>query len=58
MADDNDDVVKVQCQGCETECEVYVAVRQGHLVCLGGNNCPTGEVYALSQARRQVENRK
>ena len=58
MADDNERMIKVQCQGCETQCEVYVAVRQGNLVCLGGNNCPTGEVYALSQAKRQGENRR
>ena len=58
MADDNEGVIKVKCQGCETECEVFVAVRQVQLACLGGNNCPTGEVYALSQARRQVENRR
>lgn len=39
----------VQCQGCENECEVSVAVVDGKSVCLGGNNCPTGESFALAQ---------
>ena len=38
----------VTCQGCESECEVAVAVIDGKPVCLGGNNCPTGESFALS----------
>ena len=58
MADDKENIITVNCQGCEAECEVSVAVRQGHLVCLGGNNCPTGEAYAMSMARRQGEDRR
>lgn len=38
------------CQGCENECEVCIAFRNGRAVCLGGNYCPTGESFALSQA--------
>lgn len=41
----------VQCLGCDAGCEVYVAVRDGEPTCLGGNNCPTGESFALAQFR-------
>ena len=46
VASDSTRIVK--CQGCESECEVTVAVIDGKPVCLGGNNCPTGESFALS----------
>ncbi|MBR6471358.1 MAG: hypothetical protein IKS83_06145 [Victivallales bacterium] len=39
----------VQCLGCDAACEVYVEMRNGQPVCLGGNNCPTGEQYACAQ---------
>lgn len=48
----NDEIII--CQGCENECEVSVGLRHGHTVCLGGNNCPTGEIYALAQATGQT----
>ena len=41
----------VKCQGCESECEVEVAIVDGKAACLGGNNCPTGESFALSQCK-------
>lgn len=52
------DVVEktVVCQGCENECEVSLAFIDGHFICLGGNNCPTGEVYAISQQTSQNVN--
>ena len=40
----------IQCSGCEAQCEVVVELRDGHAVCLGGNNCPTGECYARARA--------
>ena len=40
----------IQCTGCEAECEVVVELRDGRAVCLGGNNCPTGESYACACA--------
>ena len=40
----------IQCSGCEAECEVVVELRDGRAVCLGGNNCPTGESYACARA--------
>ena len=50
---ENDDrEITIVCQGCENECEVSVAFRNGEYVCLGGNNCPTGESYALAQMNR------
>ncbi|MBQ6472040.1 MAG: hypothetical protein IJJ33_08655 [Victivallales bacterium] len=47
--------VTVKCQGCENECEVSVAIQADEPVCLGGNNCPTGESFALAQCRKMVE---
>ena len=44
----SDDVRIITCQGCESECDVAVAIRNGIPTCLGGNNCPTGESFALS----------
>ena len=58
MADDKESIITVKCQGCESECEVNVAVKDGRVVFLGGNNCPTGEAYAMSLARRQGEDRR
>ncbi len=40
----------IQCTGCEAQCEVVVELRDGRAVCLGGNNCPTGECYARARA--------
>ena len=44
-------IITVKCQGCEAECEVSVKIEDGHAICLGGNNCPTGGEYALSLAK-------
>ena len=43
----------VTCQGCESECQVSVGWRNGVAVVLGGNNCPTGESFALSSLRER-----
>lgn len=51
-------VATIQCQGCERECEVEVALRDGQPVCLGGNMCPTGESFAVSQCQRQWETKQ
>ena len=48
---DNNTTITVKCQGCESECEVTVVIQNGVARCLGGNNCPTGESFALAQAR-------
>ena len=45
----------VTCQGCECECQVSVGWRNGERKVLGGNNCPTGEQFALSQCRAKGE---
>ncbi len=45
----DDEEYTVVCNGCENECHVIVAMRNGNPVCLGGNNCPTGESFALSR---------
>lgn len=47
-------ITHVICQGCENECEVVIAFRGGEAICLGGNHCPTGEIFALSQTRRKT----
>lgn len=47
-------IITVHCQGCESECEVSVSIKEGKLTCLGGNNCPTGEQFALSQASFEI----
>lgn len=53
-----DQEITIQCQGCENECQVSVAFRNGEYLCLGGNNCPTGESFALAQCRQvHAENR-
>ncbi|MGN0867588.1 MAG: hypothetical protein ACI4SG_07950 [Oligosphaeraceae bacterium] len=39
----------IRCCGCECECEVLVELREGIARVLGGNNCPTGESFALAQ---------
>ncbi|GEM_PF-5562639 len=44
----------VVCLGCENECEVIVAIREGSAICLGGNKCPTGESFALSQVVKSL----
>ena len=54
MTDQPDNAFAVRtvvCQGCENECEVLVAVHDGHAICLGGNNCPTGAHYACAVCR-------
>ena len=42
----------VICQGCENECEVTVIIKDGKPTVLGGNNCPTGETFALSVIKK------
>lgn len=41
----------VQCLGCDAGCEVYVKILNGQPICLGGNNCPTGEQFACAQCK-------
>ena len=41
----------VQCLGCDAGCEVYVEMRDGQPICLGGNNCPTGAQFACAQCK-------
>ena len=48
-----DQEITIQCQGCENECQVSVAFRNGEYLCLGGNNCPTGASFAIAQCRHQ-----
>ncbi|MBO4620259.1 MAG: hypothetical protein J5654_09130 [Victivallales bacterium] len=50
MAEKNDEVPRVvQCLGCDAGCEVYVVIHDGQPICIGGNNCPTGALYACAQ---------
>ena len=51
---DDKTTIIVKCQGCESECEVTVVIQDGIARCLGGNNCPTGESFALARARGLV----
>ena len=57
ISDDKTTLV-VKCQGCESECEVSVAIQDGIVHCLGGNNCPTGESFASAKAREYICSRK
>jgi len=43
--------VTVQCTGCESECEVVVRLQAGAIIEVGGNNCPTGAIYARAQCQ-------
>ena len=53
MAEKSDEAPRVvQCLGCDAGCEVYVVMRDGHPVCLGGNNCPTGAQFARAQCQQ------
>lgn len=46
----------IRCCGCGCECEVVVELRQGEEArVLGGNNCPTGESFALAQCTQSAE---
>ncbi len=54
MADDQ----TIICTGCENACEVVVSFTDGRPRVLGGNNCPTGEVFALAQASSQTRQNK
>ncbi len=45
----------IRCSGCECECEVVVELREGVARVLGGNNCPTGESFALAQCTPPAE---
>ena len=49
----SDENISIKCQGCENECEVSVVIQDGIPICLGGNNCPTGESFALAQCREK-----
>lgn len=53
---DSDDktTLTIKCQGCESECEVTIVIQNGAARCLGGNNCPTGESFALARAREHI----
>ncbi len=56
MTQPDDNAFPVQtviCQGCECECEVQVALIDGRPVCLGGNNCPTGDAFACAVCARK-----
>jgi len=54
---DDKTTITVKCQGCESECEVSVAIQDDTVHCLGGNNCPTGESFAIAKARERVKDR-
>ncbi len=54
MSDDQ----TIICTGCENACEVVVGFRDGRTRVLGGNNCPTGEVFALAQASSSARHNK
>ena len=54
VVSDDKTTITVKCQGCESECEVTVVIQNGVARCLGGNNCPTGESFALAKAREQI----
>ncbi|MBR4673765.1 MAG: hypothetical protein IKP00_04800 [Victivallales bacterium] len=54
---DGKTILVVKCQGCESECEVSVAIQDGIVHCLGGNNCPTGKSFAIAKARERVKDR-
>ncbi len=57
ISDDKTPLV-VKCQGCESECEVSVAIQDGIVHCLGGNNCPTGESFAIAKANDYIRSRR
>ncbi len=57
ISDDKTTLV-VKCQGCESECEVSVAIQNDTVHCLGGNNCPTGESFAIAKAYDYIRSRK
>ncbi len=48
----------IKCQGCESECEVTVEIQDRTARCLGGNNCPTGESFAITQAQNYIRSQK
>ncbi len=52
------DEEQVICQGCENECEVSIAFREGKAICLGGNKCPTGETFALAQVAMKMREKQ
>ena len=57
MASDTESAPRaIQCLGCDAGCVVYVAIRGGRPVCLGGNNCPTGAQYACAQCQTPTAN--
>ena len=57
ISDDKTTLV-VKCQGCESECEVSIAIQNGIVHCLGGNNCPTGESFATAKAYDYIRSRR
>ncbi|MBO7622261.1 MAG: hypothetical protein J6T06_17255 [Victivallales bacterium] len=40
--------------GCESECDVVVRVKDGKIVAVEGNDCPTGASYARSQYKMKT----
>ena len=58
VSSDDKTTLIVKCQGCESECEVSVAIQDGIVHCLGGNNCPTGESFAIAKANDYIQVRQ
>ncbi len=44
----------LQCTGCESECDVVVRVKDGKIIAVEGNDCPTGASYAISQYKMKT----